>query len=129
MIHALHERRAKFQELYQLMQGLLQIPQFAHRVNIEEAATQAIEMIGFDNPEKFLLPDNTTTQLTTQLKQVPQELQEQVSQMLLQQLGQMQQQFQAQQQQQAMFNRAQEQVAMQQMRDEARMGAQNAILG
>lgn len=127
--NALHERRAKFQELYQLIQGLLQIPQFAPRVNIEEAATQAIEMIGFDTPEKFLLPDNATTQLTTQIKQIPQEMQEQVSQMLLQQLGQMQQQYQAQQQQQEMFNRAQEQVAMQQMRENARMGAQNAILG
>jgi hypothetical protein len=120
--NALHERRAKFQELYQLIQGLLQIPQFAPRVNIEEAATQAIEMIGFDTPEKFLLPDNATTQLTTQIKQIPQEMQEQVSQILLQQLGQMQQQYQAQQQQQEMFNRARQQVEMQQMRENARMG-------
>lgn len=123
--NAMYERKQKFQELYQLGQGLLQIPQFAHRVNIEEFAITAVEMIGFDNPEKFILPDNATTQLTTQIKQIPPQMQDQVSQMLLQQLGQMQQQFQAQQQQQAMFNRAQEQVAMQQMRDEARMGAQN----
>lgn len=127
--NAMYERKQKFQELYQLGQGLLQIPQFAHRVNIEEFATTAVEMIGFDNPEKFILPDNATTQLTTQIKQIPPQMQEQASQMLLQQLGQMQQQFQAQQQQQAMFNRAQEQVAMQKMRDEARTGAQNAVLG
>ena len=120
--NAMYERKQKFQELYQLGQGLLQIPQFAHRVNIEEFATTAVEMIGFDNPEKFILPDNATTQLTTQIKQIPPQMQDQVSQMLLQQLGQMQQQFQAQQQQQAMFNRAQEQVAMQQMRENVRMG-------
>lgn len=123
--NAIHERRAKFQELYQTIQGLLQIPQFAHRVNIEEAATTAIEIIGFDNPEKFILPDNATTQLTSQIKQIPPEMQEQVSQMLLQQLGQMQQQYQAQQQQQEMFNKAQEQVEMQQMRENARVEAQN----
>lgn len=127
--NAMYERKQKFQELYQLGQGLLQIPQFAHRVNIEEFATTAVEMIGFDNPEKFILPDNATTQLTTQIKQIPPQMQDQVSRMLLQQLGQMQQQFQAQQQQQAMFNRAQEQVAMQQMRENARMGVQNAVLG
>ena len=123
--NAIHERKAKFQETYQVAQGLLQIPQFAHRVNIEEFAITAIEMIGFDNPEKFILPDDSTTQLTTQIKQIPPEMQEQVSQMLLQQLEQMKQQYQAQQQQQEMQNRARQQVEMQQMRENARMEAQN----
>ena len=127
--NAIHERKAKFQETYQVAQGLLQIPQFAHRVNIEEFAITAIEMIGFDNPEKFILPDDATTQLTTQIKQIPPEMQEQVSQMLLQQLEQMKQQYQAQQQQQEMQNRARQQVEMQQMRDSVKMetGAMNYI--
>lgn len=121
--NAINDRKNKFQEVYQLLQGSAQLPQLNSIIDWKEAFVTALEMTGFDNTDKFLLSDTPINKLTQQLEQVPQELQQQVVGILSQQLQQMEQQYQQQQQQNQMIQQAQNQVQMQLYRDNTKMPA------
>jgi hypothetical protein len=127
--NAIHDRKAKFQEMYQLFQGAGQSPEIFTMIDWKEVLTTAVEMIGFDNTDKFFADETPAQQFSEQLKQVPPELQEQVVGMFAQQLQQMAQQYQMQQQQQQMQAQAERQVQMQQMRDNVRANAEMQALG
>ncbi len=122
--NAIHDRKAKFQEMYQLFQGAGQHPELFAMVDWKEVFTTGVEMIGFDNADKFFVDDTPAQQFSEQLKQIPPELQEQVVGMFSQQLQQMAQQYQMQQQQQQMQTQANQQVQMDMMRDNARANAE-----
>jgi hypothetical protein len=127
--NAIHDRKAKFQEMYQLFQGAGQSPEIFPMIDWKEVLTTAVEMIGFDNADKFFAEETPAQQFSEQLKQIPPELQEQVVGMFAQQLQQMAQQYQMQQQQQQMQAQAERQVQMQHMRDNARANVEMQALG
>lgn len=127
--NAIHDRKAKFQEMYQLFQGAGQSPEIFPMIDWKEVLTTAVEMIGFDNADKFFAEETPAQQFSEQLKQIPPELQEQVVGMFAQQLQQMAQQYQMQQQQAQMQAQAERQVQMQQMRDNARANAEMQAIG
>jgi hypothetical protein len=127
--NAIHDRKAKFQELYQLFQSVGQNPELFRMINWKETITTGVEMIGFDNTTKFFNEDTPAQQFSEQLKQIPPEMQGQVVGMFQQQLQQMAQQYQMQQQQQQMQAQAERQVQMQQMRDNARASVEMQALG
>lgn len=118
--NAINDRKVKFQELYQIFESIAQNQELYNMINWKEVITTAVEMVGFDNTEKFFKDQTPTEQFSDQLKQIPEPLQEQVVQIFAQQLQQMTQQYQAQQQQQQMQQEASKQVQMQMMRDNAR---------
>lgn len=92
--NALLEQKGKFQELFQLFQNIAQDPQLRQMCNWRELITTAVELVGFDNSDKFFMPESPLTEIYQQLTQAPQEVQQAVAQqlpMILQQM-QMQQQ-------------------------------------
>jgi hypothetical protein len=105
-----------------------QNPELFKMVNWRETITTAIEMLDFENPDKFLNGTSPAEQFGEELKQIPPEFQEQVCGMFSQQLQQMTQQYQQQQQQQEMQQQAQNQVQMQMYRDQARQQAENEMM-
>ena len=121
--NALEDRKTKFEQVYQLMSSTAANPELFQMFDWKETFTTAFEMLGFDNPEKFFRDETPVDQFAEQLKQIPQELQEQAVGELQQYFGQMVQQYQMQQQQQAMQQRAQEQVQMANYREQARNNA------
>lgn len=131
--NAIYDRKAKFNEMFQLFQAAGQNQELFNMIDWKEVLTTAVEMIGYDNSDKFFNDDTPALQFTEQLKQIPQELQGQVVQMFSQQLQQMIRQYQQTQQQQEMQNRAQQQVQMgmyrQQVRDEAELQQAQALTG
>ena len=131
--NAIYDRKAKFNEMFQLFQAAGQNQELFNMIDWKEVLTTAVEMIGYDNSDKFFNDDTPALQFTEQLKQIPQELQGQVVQMFSQQLQQMIRQYQQTQQQQEMQNRAQQQVQMgmyrQQARDEAELQQAQALTG
>jgi hypothetical protein len=127
--NAINDRKSKFQELYQLFQGLAQMPETNQMINWKEVATTAVEMIGFDNTDKFFNQDTPAQQFTNGLKQLPQQVQEQLVPILSQQAQQFAQQQQMQQQQQQMQQQANNQVQMDMYRQQARQQAQGEMLG
>ncbi len=122
--NAIHDRRAKFQELYQLFQGAAQLPELAQMIDWKEVLTTAAEMIGFDNTDKFFKDNTPAQQFTEQLNQLPPQMQEQIIPILAQQTQQVVGQIQQQEQQAQMQQEANQQVQMDLMRQQARENAQ-----
>ena len=118
--NAINDRKSKFQEVFQLFQAVGQNPELFNLIEWKEVITTAVEMVGFDNTDKFFKADTPAQQFADQLKQIPEQMQQQVVGMFSQQLQQMAQQYQMQQQQNEMQQQAQRQVQMQQLRDQAR---------
>jgi hypothetical protein len=97
--NALLEQKGKFSELFQLFQSIAQDPQLRQMCNWRELITSAVELVGFDNSEKFFMPESPLTEIYQQLTSAPQEVQQQIAQQLQMMLQQMQMQQQAQAQQ------------------------------
>jgi len=96
--NALLEQKGKFQELFQLFQSVAQDPELRQMCNWRELITTAVELVGFDNSDKFFMPESPLTAIYQQLTQAPPEVQEQIAQQLQMVLQQMQMQQQAQEQ-------------------------------
>jgi hypothetical protein len=118
--NALEDRKAKFEQAYQLMTSAAANPQLFKMFDWKEVYTTAFEMLTFDNPDKFFLDDTPVDQFAEQLKQIPPELQEQAIGELSQYFMGMVQNYQQQQAQAQMQARAQEQVQMANYREQAR---------
>lgn len=118
--NALNDRKAKTQQLYEIFKSVAESPELFAMINWQEVVTTLVESVGYDNTDKFFKDQTPATQFGEQLKQIPQDMQEQVIGQLQAQLQQMVQQHQMQQEQQEMQARAQKQVKMQALRDNAR---------
>lgn len=95
--NALLEQKGKFQELFQLFTQIAQDQEMRAMCNWRELITTAVELVGFDNSDKFFMPESPLTGIYNQLLQAPAEIQEQIAQQLQMYLQQMQMQQQAQQ--------------------------------
>ena len=126
--NAMNDRKAKVNELFQLFNAVGQSPELSQMIDWKETITTYVECIGFDNPDKFFKDETPAEQFATQLKQVPQEMQEQVVGQFSQELQQMAQQFQMQQQQAQMQAQANNQVQMDMYRQQARDNAQMGVM-
>ena len=118
--NALNDRKAKTQQLYEIFKSVAESPELFAMINWQEVVTTLVESVGYDNTDKFFKDQTPATQFGEQLKQIPQDIQEQVVGQLQAQLQQMVQQHQMQQEQQEMQAQAQKQVQMQLLRDNAR---------
>lgn len=118
--NALNDRKAKTQQLYEIFKSVAESPELFAMINWQEVVTTLVESVGYDNTDKFFKDQTPATQFGEQLKQIPQDMQEQVIGQLQAQLQQMVQQHQMQQEQQEMQAQAQKQVQMQALRDNAR---------
>lgn len=127
--NAIENRKSKFDQLFQMFSSIGQNPELFNMVNWRETITTAVEMLDFENPDKFLNGESPAEQFSQQLKQIPSELQGQVCSMFSQQLQEMAQNYQAQQQQAQMQQQAQNQVEMNMMREQARQNVYSGMLG
>ena len=118
--NALNDRKAKTQQLYEIFKSVAESPELFAMINWQEVIITLVESVGYDNTDKFFKDQTPATQFGEQLKQIPQNMQEQVIGQLQAQLQQMVQQHQMQQEQQEMQARAQKQVQMQALRNNAR---------
>lgn len=126
--NAINDRRAKFQELYQLFQGAAQMPELAQMIDWKEVLTTGAEMIGFDNTDKFFNDDTPAQQFSNMLNELPPEMQQQIVPILQQQTQQFVGQVQQQQQQQQMQAQANQQVQMDMYRQQARQNAEMEMM-
>lgn len=126
--NAMADRKNKVNELFQLFQAVGQSPELSQMIDWKETITTYVECIGFDNPDKFFKDATPVEQFAEQLKQVPQEMQEQVVGQFSQELQQMAQQYQMQQQQAQMQAQAQNQVQMDMYRQQARANAEQEMI-
>lgn len=126
--NAMADRKNKVNELFQLFQAVGQSPELSQMIDWKETITTYVECIGFDNPDKFFKDATPAEQFAEQLKQVPQEMQEQVVGQFSQELQQMAQQYQMQQQQAQMQAQAQKQVQMDMYRQQARANAEQELI-
>ncbi len=97
--NALLEQKGKFQELFQLFTQIAQDPEMRKMCNWRELITTAVELVGFDNSDKFFMPESPLTEVYQVLLQAPEDIQQAIAQQgqaIIQQM-QMQQQAQAQQ--------------------------------
>ena len=118
--NALNDRKAKAMQLLELLTRAAQDAELRAQLNLKEGFITVAETIGYDNTDKYFKDETPATQFGEQLKQIPQDMQEQVVGQLQAQLQQMAQQYQMQQQQAEMQAQAQKQVQMQALRDNAR---------
>jgi hypothetical protein len=118
--NALNDYKTKVEMLYKVCQGAFQLPELAQQLDAKEIFTKVVETLGFDNVDTLFKQASPATQFAEQLRQIPQNMQEQVVGQLQGQLQQMAQQYQMQQQQAEMQAQAQKQVQMQLLRDNAR---------
>jgi hypothetical protein len=98
--NAVLERKAKFNELYQLFTQIGQDPEMRRMIDWKETIITAVEMIGFDNSDKFFLDDTPINQLTQVIETMPEQLQQQVVGQFMGYLQQLQMQMQQPQVQQ-----------------------------
>lgn len=82
--NAIYDRKSKFNEMYQLFQAAGQNPQLFNMFNWKEIITTAVEMIGFDNSDKFFNDDTPAQQFFDQFKQLPEQIQQQLLPMFAQ---------------------------------------------
>lgn len=118
--NALNDYKSKVELFYKLCQGAFQLPQLAQQLDAKKIFVTIVETLGFDNVDTFFKPDNSTTQFTEELNNLPSNIQDEVTQVLQRQLQQMMQQYQQNREQQEMQAQAQKQVQMQAFRDNAR---------
>lgn len=99
--NALEGRKAKFEQLFQLFQSVGNNEQLANMIDWREVITTAVEMLGFDNPEKFFNTEpESVNQLNDMLNSLPDDMKEQVAGTLANELQQYLQAMQMTQQQQ-----------------------------
>jgi hypothetical protein len=118
--NALNDRKSKVQQLYEIFKSVGESPELFALIDWKEVIVTLVETVGYDNTDKFFKDETPATQFAEQLKQIPEEMQQQVVGMFAQQLQQMMQQQQIQAQQAQMQAQAQNQVQMQMLRDNAR---------
>lgn len=118
--NALNDRKAKAMQLLELLTRAAQDAELRAQLNLKEGFITVAETIGYDNTDKYFKDETPANQFAEQLRQIPQNMQEQVVEQLQGQLQQMAQQYQMQQQQAEMQAQAQKQVQMQLLRDNAR---------
>lgn len=122
--NALHDRKAKVQELYQIFQGAAQFEPTANMINWKEVLITLVETVGYDNTDKFFNEETPVEQFAEGLKQIPEQILEQLLPMFTQQAQQAVQQAQMREQQTQMQARAQGQVQMDMYRQQARQSAE-----
>lgn len=92
--NAVLERKAKFNELYQLFTQIGQDPEMRRMIDWKETIITAVEIIGFDNSDKFFLDNTPINQLTQVIETMPEQLQQQVVGLFMGYLQQLQMQMQ-----------------------------------
>lgn len=125
--NALNDRKGKFDQLYQLFNGLAQVPELQGKLNWNEIATQGIELIGFDNSSKFFNDMSPVQQFAKQFEQLPQEVQQELMPQFAQATQQTIQQYQQMMQQNQMQEQANNQVQMDMYRQQARANAEQEL--
>lgn len=125
--NALNDRKGKFDQLYQLFNGLAQVPELQGKLNWNEIATQGIELIGFDNSSKFFNDMSPVQQFAKQFEQLPQEVQQELMPQFAQATQQTMQQYQQMMQQNKMQEQANNQVQMDMYRQQARANAEQEL--
>ena len=78
--NALIDRRAKFQEAYNLLNSAGNNEELAERIDWVECLKTGLEMIGFDNADKFFKEPSEIDQVADFVKQLPPELQQAIMQ-------------------------------------------------
>lgn len=126
--NALHDRKAKVQELYQIFQGAAQFEPTADMVNWKEVLITLVETVGYDNVDKFFNEEGPVEQFTNGLKQLPEQLLQQLLPLFTQEAQRAMQNMQQQQQQAQMQTQAQNQVQMDIYRQQARNEAEGQIM-
>jgi hypothetical protein len=96
--NAMIERKSRFGELFQLFKEVGQNEVLFNMIDWRETIIAAVEMIGFDNSDKFFRDETPLNQMVTQLESMPIEMQQQVVPMMMQVVQQQVQQMQMQQQ-------------------------------
>ena len=92
--NAVLERKAKFNELYQLFTQIGQDAEMRKMIDWKETIITAVEIIGFDNSDKFFLDNTPINQLTQVIETMPEQLQQQVVGQFMGYLQQLQMQMQ-----------------------------------
>lgn len=86
--NALIDRRSKFQEIFQIFLNVGKDQELKQMIDWREAITTAVEMTGFDNPDKFFKEESpAVSQMFNVIKQLPEEMQNQISMMVMQTIG------------------------------------------
>lgn len=80
--NALIDRRAKFQEAYNLLNSAGNNAELLDRIDWVEAVKTGLEMVGFDNADKFFKEPSEIDQVADFVKQLPPELQQAIMQNL-----------------------------------------------
>lgn len=78
--NALIDRRAKFQEAYNLLNSAGNNAELLERIDWVEAVKTGLEMVGFDNADKFFKEPSEIDQVADFVKQLPPELQQAIMQ-------------------------------------------------
>lgn len=126
--NALNDRKNKVQQLYEIFKSVGESPKLFAMIDWKEVIVTLVETVGYDNTDKFFKDETPATQFAEQLKQIPEEMQQQVVGMFAQQLQQIMQQQQMRAQQAQMQQEAQNQVQMQMLRDNARAEMEGALI-
>lgn len=78
--NALIDRRAKFQEAFQMLNASANNPELFNRIDWLEALKTGLEMIGFDNADKFFKEPSQIDNITNIVKQMPPQFQDAIMQ-------------------------------------------------
>lgn len=78
--NALIDRRAKFQEAFQMLNASANNPELFNRIDWLEALKTGLEMIGFDNADKFFKEPSQIDNITNIVKQMPSQFQDAIMQ-------------------------------------------------
>lgn len=76
--NALIERKARFNELFNLFKEVGANDILFQMIDWKETITSAVEMIGFDNTDKFFKDETPLAQMVARLEQMPPQMQEQL---------------------------------------------------
>lgn len=125
--NAILERKAKFNELYQMAQGTAQNEQLFNMLDWHEILTTGFEMIGFDNTDKFFVPQTQIHQIMSEVEKLPQPVQDQLAPVFAQVTQGAMQQLQIQQMQAQGQMPQQEQLPQDMTPDEMAMQEQGGI--
>lgn len=125
--NAILERKAKFSELYQMAQGTAQNEQLFNMLDWHEILTTGFEMIGFDNTDKFFVPQTQIHQIMSEVEKLPQPVQDQLAPVFAQVTQGAMQQLQIQQMQAQGQMPEQEQLPQEMTPDEMAMQEQEAV--
>lgn len=126
--NAILERKAKFSELYQMAQGTAQNEQLFNMLDWHEILTTGFEMIGFDNTDKFFVPQTQIHQIMSEVEKLPQPVQDQLAPVFAQVTQGTMQQLQMQQMQAQGQMPQQEQLPQEVTPDEMAMQEQGNLI-